>query len=295
MRRYQHTQIAWVTIGAMGVAVVVAAAGVARAAENLVPAVLLSVFLLTPVLFFGTFTVTVTDDEIILRSGVGLFRTRIPVDAVRSYERVRNPWYYGWGIHTIPRRTLYNQSGFEAVIVSLVDGTHLRIGTDDGDALMDAFRRVVPEHAVQGTQARVSHVNPILAVLAFLFVPALLVVALMFYVSTRAVAVTVTPDQISVSGGIYRDEIRVQDVESISLELALPAVLERTNGFVFGNSLRGHFLLQGAGDAHLFVERDSPPYVKLRTRRHVVWINFKDPRRTRDLYATLIGTGVPSR
>ena len=95
----------------------------------------------------------------------------------------------------------------------------------------------------------------------------------------------------SVSGGIYRDEIPMQDVESISLEPVLPAVLGRVNAFAFGNSLRGYVLLHDNGEAHLFVERESPPYVKVRTTKNVVWINFKDPKRTRDLYATLSSTG----
>jgi hypothetical protein len=45
----------------------------------------------------------------------------------------------------------------------------------------------------------------------------------------------------------------------------------------------------------LFVERDSPPYVKVRTTKYVVWMNFKDPGRTPDLYATLIGAGARPR
>ena len=128
-----------------------------------------------------------------------------------------------------------------------------------------------------------------------LLVPAFVVVALMFYISTRAVAVTVSRDQLSVSGGIFRNEIRLKDVEHVSLEPALPAVQERVNAFTFGDSLRGRYLLEDVGAAHLFVERGSPPYVKVRTTTNVVWINFRDPGRTRDLYATLIGTGALSR
>ena len=56
----------------------------------------------------------------------------------------------------------------------------------------------------------------------------------------------------------------------------------------FWNSLRGRFLLEDGEAAHLFVEQDSPPYVKVRTTRYVVWINFRDRVRTRDLYAMLV-------
>jgi hypothetical protein len=181
------------------------------------------------------------------------------------------------------------------VDVWLADGSQLRIGTNDGHALVAALRRVIPARAVQGAQTRVFPGHPALAALACLLVPMFAVVALMFYISTRAVAVTVSRDQLSVSGGIFRDEIRMQDVENVSLEPGLPAVLERVNAFTFGDSLRGRYLLEDVGKAHLFVERGSPPYVKVRTTTSVVWINFKDPGRTRDLYATLMATGVLSR
>ena len=282
----------------MAVAIAVAASVVASASENLLPALLLSAFLVTPMLLFGTMTVTITDEAIVLRFGVGLLRRRIPVTAVRSYERVRNPWYYGWGVHTIPDGWLYNASGFEAVDLSLADGTHVRIGTNEPDAVVDTLRRVVsnraaPDAEVDGSHA--SHVNPIVAMLAFLFVPVFVVVALMFYVSTKPVTVTVSRDQLSFSGGIYRDDILLKNVESVSLEPVLPAVLARTNGFAFGNSLRGRFRLQDLGNADLFVEAGRPPFVRVQTTTTLVWVNFKDQKRTRDLYVTLAGAAPKSR
>src|SRR6185503_12840426 len=101
--RYQHLQIAWMPVGVLGVAIVSAAAMAARASDNLMPALLISVFLLLPLLFVAVFTVTVTDDAIILRSGLGIFRTRIPVNAVRSCEPVPLRWYYGWDTESLPR------------------------------------------------------------------------------------------------------------------------------------------------------------------------------------------------
>lgn len=297
MRRYRHTEIAWVTVGILGFVVLLAAPVVARSAENLMPMLLLSGFLLTPLLFFGTYTVAVTGDDIVVGAGVGLFPTRIPVNAVRSYERVRGPWYSTWSWSTdLPeRRMFYNATSFQAVELLLVDGTRVRIGTNEPEALLEALRHVVPVRAVPGARLPVSRVKPILAAFTFLLVPGFVLVALMFYVSTRPVTVTASRDQLSVSGGIYRDEIPMKDVVSITLEPVLPVVLARVNAFRFGDSLRGRFLLQDAGEARLFVERDHPPYVKVRTKTNVVWINFMDPERTRDLHATLIRTAAASR
>jgi hypothetical protein len=53
---------------------------------------------------------------------------------------VKNPWYYGWGIHLIPGGWLYNVSGWEAVELQMKNGNKYRIGTDDPQGLMDAIR-----------------------------------------------------------------------------------------------------------------------------------------------------------
>jgi hypothetical protein len=53
---------------------------------------------------------------------------------------VKNPWYYGWGIHLTPSGWLYNVSGFWAVELQMKNGKKYRIGTDDPEGLVQVIQ-----------------------------------------------------------------------------------------------------------------------------------------------------------
>src|SRR5262245_51123632 len=95
-------------------------------------------------LLFATLTVTVDDSSIEARFGIGLVRKRVPFDRIQSSSVVRNPWYYGWGIHFIPGGILYNASGFKAVELRLTSGRIVRIGSGEPETLDAVLRRLAP-------------------------------------------------------------------------------------------------------------------------------------------------------
>src|SRR6267143_559258 len=135
MERYRHTQIGWAMIGPSLIVLVVILAALGPQ-----PALLgiLLVAIVLPALLFGALTVIVDDSRLSLRFGVGLIRKSFPLDSIRSFKAVRNPWYYGWGIRFTPVGRLYNVSGLSAVDLLLQNGRHVRVGTDEPDALVDA-------------------------------------------------------------------------------------------------------------------------------------------------------------
>ena len=92
------------------------------------------------ILFFFSMSVEVNESRVVVRFGIGLFRKSIPLESIAKCESVRNPWWYGWGIHYTPRGWLYNISGFEAVELTLKDEKTLRIGSDEPQALCAAIR-----------------------------------------------------------------------------------------------------------------------------------------------------------
>jgi hypothetical protein len=49
---------------------------------------------------------------------------------IASYQVVKNPWYYGWGIRLTPHGWLYNVSGSYAVEIKMKTGKKYRIGTN---------------------------------------------------------------------------------------------------------------------------------------------------------------------
>ena len=88
---------------------------------------------------FGSLEVRVDEDAVRLRFGVGLIRRTIALDRIESTARVRNRWWYGWGIRLTPHGWLWNVAGLDAVELRLTDGKLFRIGTGDPEGLQGAL------------------------------------------------------------------------------------------------------------------------------------------------------------
>jgi hypothetical protein len=88
---------------------------------------------------FSSLTVEVTLARLTWFFGPGLLRKSIEREAIIGVTTVRNPWWYGWGIHLTPRGWLYNVGGLDAVELALSTGSTLRIGSDEAAALAKAL------------------------------------------------------------------------------------------------------------------------------------------------------------
>ncbi|PKK81502.1 MAG: hypothetical protein CVT47_02075 [Thermoplasmata archaeon HGW-Thermoplasmata-2] len=94
---------------------------------------------------FSLLTVSVNGDAIEIRFGIGTIRKKFLLDDIESCAAVKNPWYYGWGIHRIPRGWLFNVSGFDAVEIRMKDRRRYRIGTDEPGELENVIRQRIGE------------------------------------------------------------------------------------------------------------------------------------------------------
>ncbi len=108
---------------------------------HLVTLVVLAVLLATLILF-ASLRIDVDRDTLSIVFGPGIIRKSWLVDELRAWRIVRNPWWYGWGIHATPDGWLYNVSGSCAVEIELVSGRKARIGTDDPSGFVAALDRV---------------------------------------------------------------------------------------------------------------------------------------------------------
>jgi hypothetical protein len=90
---------------------------------------------------FSSLTLRVGEAAVEARFGPGWIRKKILLADIASVESVKNPWYYGWGIHYVKRGWVYNISGFEAVELRLKNGSHLRFGTDEPDKLAGVLQQ----------------------------------------------------------------------------------------------------------------------------------------------------------
>ncbi len=137
---YRHTQrgdLLLVLVGGMCVYLV----GVSLVVGwHPVTLVVLAILLATLVIF-PFLTVEVDGGTLSIAFGQGLVRKAWPVGELRAWRVVRNPWWYGWGIHYTPDGWLYNVLGSSAVEIELRDGRRARIGTDDPCGLVAALDR----------------------------------------------------------------------------------------------------------------------------------------------------------
>ena len=81
--------------------------------------------------------------------GPGFWKMRVTIDEIEVCEPVRNRWWWGWGIRYFGRGWLYNVSGLDAIEIRLKSGKHIRIGTDEPEALVAEIR----DHQGQHTHA----------------------------------------------------------------------------------------------------------------------------------------------
>ena len=284
--RYRHTQTGWAIIVALIAVAAVTPLVVATIDAGPLPLVFGAVILLLMAMF-ATLTIVVDDRHLGFHFTFGLIRKRIALADIRHYKAVRNPWYYGWGIHLYPGGVLYNVSGFQAVEVLLKGGKRLRIGTDEPDAVVRAIEGVIgaPEPLSEQEEARVqSSTKKRLMVLVGILVLVLGAIGLLVYFEEQPPRVTVTDTSFKVQGIIYGEEFALAEITGVALCQHVPRILARTNGYAGGRTLRGHFRLAQLGDGQLFVRLGVPPYLFVRTREDYVIVNFSDPARTQEAY-----------
>ncbi len=84
-------------------------------------------------------SVAVSPTEVRLRWRLGWPRKVIDRNEIVSTERIRNKWWYGWGIRLTPQGWMWNVWGLDAVKVNRSSGKAFVIGTDDPDGLRAAI------------------------------------------------------------------------------------------------------------------------------------------------------------
>ena len=107
---YRHTQ----TGAALRWGLILPAFGllaIGFAARRAVPFVPLAALLAATGWALSSLTVEVTPTRLNWFFGPGLLRKSIEREAIIGATPVRNPWWYGWGIHLTPRGWLYESAG----------------------------------------------------------------------------------------------------------------------------------------------------------------------------------------
>ena len=87
--------------------------------------------------------------------------------------------------------------------------------------------------------------------------------------------------------GMYGDEWSTKDIKKIELMNELPEVTMRTNGIGLPTLSKGHFKVTGYGGSLLFIHNGSSPYLYIHVKNKHIFINDKDPAKTKDWFKQL--------
>lgn len=142
---YKKTQTGWLII-LIFIPVLVFFAGVLYYQEvlgkpfgnNPAPSwVYLGFFMLFLILLgvFATLTVTGFHDHLEIKFGIGLIRKKFLYKDIKSCSVQKNPFFYGWGVRSIPGGWLYNISGSWSVQLDMKSGKMYRVGTAEPQKL----------------------------------------------------------------------------------------------------------------------------------------------------------------
>lgn len=144
IRQYQHTQIGYLIIIALAIELLFITGLIVVYGFNWIAFAVLLILGVCLVLF-ATLTVVIEEDILEIRFGPGIIRKKFRLKDIESCQVVKNPWYYGWGIHLTPHGWLYNVSGSYAVEIKMKTGKKYRIGTDVPNELEGAIRQSIEE------------------------------------------------------------------------------------------------------------------------------------------------------
>ncbi len=135
---YRHTQIGYLTLSILSISILLIATTMSIYGLNKIALAVLIVLVVSAIIF-STLTVKIENGILEIRFGIGILRKRFPLKDIESCKRVRNKWYYGWGIRLTPHGWLYNVSGLDAVEIKMKSGKKYRIGTDEPEKLVNAI------------------------------------------------------------------------------------------------------------------------------------------------------------
>ena len=96
------------------------------------------------ILGFCGITIIVTNEQIKIKFGIGIYTKRIDISEIESVKVVKFSALCGYGIRWIPQGTLYNVSGRSAVEIKLKKRRSIiQIGSNDANNLAEVINKSI--------------------------------------------------------------------------------------------------------------------------------------------------------
>ncbi len=152
--KYKHTQYGLLMFAVLlGSGILIAAVALKMIAEGRWRyAIFDTVIYLLGVALFYSSTIEISDGKLKFWFGIGIIRKTVLLNEIEAVHEVVNPWYYFWGIKSIPGGWLYAVAPGTAVEIMLRKGKIICFGTNQSKRLkqaIDAAKPAINEPAPQ--------------------------------------------------------------------------------------------------------------------------------------------------
>jgi len=261
--------------------------------DEIAPALILIFVIVTflvCLLIFYKLTIEIDDTHLSFSLGTGLIKKKFALRDIESCVPVKNSAVYGVGIRLIPGGWLYNVSGQYAVELTFKDKkSKIRIGTDKPEEVAETVNKLLnkPGSGLGYDNAFESSGRSGYYLLATLIIAGLILPLVLVISGGRDTKVEFSGSAFTIKG-MYGITVGNSEIISIDTLGVLPRIKARTNGYAMGNTLKGNFRLQDQTKVKLFVEKGSPPYILIKTSEDVIYLNFRDPARTKEVFRQII-------
>ena len=236
-------------------------------------------------LIFYKLTIYLNDSSISFKLGIGLITRKYMITDIQSCKAVRNDPLSGIGIRMIPGGWLYNVSGLNAIELTFKNKkSKVRIGTDKPDEIAEILSRMIKvekSEIAYSQKNKSGYLLSVIIILICLTFPTLLILS-----GSRDTEVITTNSDFRIKG-MYGLTIKYSDIIQLDTIFDLPGIKSRTNGYALGETYKGNFRLRNGENAKLFIKLVSPPYIFIKTEKLNIYLNFKKPVNTVELYNTL--------
>jgi hypothetical protein len=236
-------------------------------------------------LIFYKLTIYLNDSSISFKLGIGLITRKYMVTDIQSCKAVRNDPLTGIGIRIIAGGWLYNVSGLNAIELTFKNQkSKVRIGTDKPDEIAEILSGMITVEKSEITYSQKNKSGYLLSVIIILIsltFPTLLILS-----GSKDTVVTTTNSDFTIKG-MYGMTMKYSEIKQIDTLADLPGIKLKTNGYAFGETYKGNFRLRNGENAKLFINHGSPPYIFIKTEKLNIYLNFKNPGNTLELFNNL--------
>jgi hypothetical protein len=244
------------------------------------------VTLLICLLIFYKLTIEIDDTHLSFSLGNGMIKKKYALKDIEACKPVKNPLLYGIGIRLTPDGWLYNVSGQYSIELTFKNKkSKIRIGTDKPEEVSETINKLlnkpVSEPGYDTAFSSSNHSGYL--IFSFIILLGLVLPIILIISGGKNTRLEFSGSSFRIRGmyGVDVDYSKIIRIDTIS---SLPRIKARTNGYAFGKTLRGNFKLYDQTKVKLFVEEGIPPYIFIRTDETDLYLNFKDPAITVDLY-----------